>query len=116
MENCRQDLHRLAVATLIENLRCHVSRRSTCGCQHVELLLIHNPRQAKVCNQEIRIVFWCAEQQILGLEVTVHNAMVVQIRNSGEDGTNQTCGVSLVVAAFAADAIEKLSTESKVSD
>ena len=37
--------------------------------QEVELLIIHNPAETKVCNHDVCILVLRAEQQILGLEI-----------------------------------------------
>lgn len=69
------------MARLLENLGRHIARRAT-GCgQNMKLLFVHNSRQAKICDQQVRIVLGRSEQQILGLEVSVHDTMVMQIRN-----------------------------------
>lgn len=54
----------------------------------MELLLIHNPGQAKVGKKEIRIIFWGTEQQVLRLEISVHNSMVMQVSHGRQDGTD----------------------------
>lgn len=72
-------LHWLAVAALLEDFRGHVSRCTACSGQYVELLLVHNPGQAKVGDQKVRIVLWRAEQQVLGLQVPVDNSVVMEI-------------------------------------
>lgn len=91
MRSIRADkiyLHGLTVTCLFEDLRSHVAR-STAGCsQDMELLLIHDPRQAKIRYQQVCIVFGCSEQQILWLEVSVDNSMVVQICHGGQSGSN----------------------------
>jgi hypothetical protein len=35
-------LHWLSVSTLVEDLGCHVARRTACRSQHMELLFIHD--------------------------------------------------------------------------
>ena len=42
--------------------------------------------------------------------------MVVQVGDGGEGGADQGGGVGLVVAAFAADAVEELAAEREVGD
>lgn len=95
---------------LLENLRCHVAGRAARGRQHVELFLIHDPTQAKIGNQKICIILRRAEEQVLGLQVTMDNAMVMQVCDSRKSGADEVGGIGLVVAAFTANAVEKLST------
>lgn len=80
----------------------------------MELLLIHNPRETKVSDQKIGIILGRPEQQVLWFEVAMYNAMVVQVRNRGERGSNQVGSIRLVVVTFPADAIEELTTKGKV--
>lgn len=75
------NIHWFAVACLLENLRRHVARCSTRGGQDVELFLVHDPRQAKIRNKQVCIVFWGAEQEIFGFEVSMDDAVVVQVRD-----------------------------------
>ena len=109
-------LHRFAVSSLAENLRCHVTWCSARRGQDVELLLIHNARQSKVGNQQIGIVFWCSEQQILRLQVSMHDAVVVEVCDSRECGTDKVASVGFVVVALSADAVEELASKREVGD
>jgi hypothetical protein len=82
----------------------------------MELLLVHDSGQAKIRNQQIRIVLWCPEQQVLRFQITMHNAMIMQISHRGQDRTNEVGRIGLVVAAFTTDAVKELSTQSKFGD
>lgn len=82
----------------------------------MECFFVHDSRQAKVCNQQIRIILGRSEEQIFGLQVTVHNSMVMEVGNSGKSGSNKVCGIRFVVRAFAAYAVEKFTTEGEVCD
>lgn len=113
---CDWNLHWLAVTTLLEDLWGHVSRRTACGGQHVELLLVHDPGQPEIRNQKVCIVFRGAEQQVLRLQITVNDPVVMKIGHGREDGANEVCGVGLVVAALATDAIEQLSAEGQIGN
>lgn len=44
-------IHRLAMSCLLEDLRRHVSWRTACRRQDVELLLIHDSAEPKIRNQ-----------------------------------------------------------------
>ena len=91
---------------LPENLRCHVAWGTTSCRQDVKLLFIHNSRQSKVGDEKICVVFRSAEKQVLGLEIAMDNAMVVQICNGGKGSANEVCGIRLVVVALSTNAVE----------
>jgi len=110
------NVHWFPVPGLLEDLGRHVPRRATRRRQDVELLLVHDPRQTEVRDQQVRIVLRGAEQEVLGLEVAVHDAVVVQVGDGGEHRADEVCGVGLVVAALAADAVEELSPEREIGD
>jgi hypothetical protein len=80
----------------------------------MELLFVHNSAQSEVGNQQIGVVFRCAEEEVLGLEISVHDAVVVEISDCGERGADEVCCIGLVVVPFTADAVEELSTEGEV--
>jgi len=94
------------VSCLLEYLRGHVARRPASRGKDMKLFLVHYSRQAKVCYQKIGIVFRGSEQQILGFEITVHNAVIMKVCDCGKSGTNEVGSVRLVVGAFAADTVE----------
>lgn len=99
---------------LPENFRRHVTRSSTSRGKNVELLLIHDTRQAEVGNQQVSVVFWRPEQQILRLEISVYDAMVMKIRNSGKSCSYEVGGIRFVVVALAANAVEELASERQI--
>lgn len=43
----------------------------------MELLLIHDTAEAEISNQQVGVVFWRSEQQVLWFEIAVDNSMVV---------------------------------------
>ena len=102
----RNFLHWLAVTSLPEDFRRHVAWCSTSCCQHVELLLVHNPRQSKISDQQIGVIFWRSKKKVFWFQVTMDNAVIVQIGDSGEGGSDEVTGVGFVVVAFPTDAIE----------
>ena len=108
------NIHRFSMPRLLENLRRHIPRRPTRRRQHMKRLLIHNPRQPKIRNQQIRVILRRPEQQVLGLEVAVYDAMVVEVGNGRESGADEVGGVGFVIGAFAADAVEELAAEGEV--
>jgi hypothetical protein len=102
------------MTTLFEDFRGHVAWGAAGRGQHVELLFVHDARQAKVGDEQVRIVFWRAEEEVLGLQIAVDNAMVVQIGHGGQRRPDQVCGVRLVVAALATYPVEEFSTQGEV--
>lgn len=106
-----ESVHRLPMTRLLEDFWRHIPRRPARRRQHVELLLIHDAREPKVGNQQVGIILGGPEQQVLGLEVAVDDAMVMQVRNGGQRRPDQVRRIALVVAAFAADAVEEFAAE-----
>lgn len=102
------------MAALVEDLGRHVTRSSAGRGQDVELLLVHDARQAKIGNHEICIVFGGAEQQVLGFEIAMHNAVVVEVCDGRQSGTDEVCSIALVVGALATNAIEQLAAKGQV--
>ena len=100
------DSHWLSVPCLLEYLRGHVAGRSTGSGKDMKLFLVHYSRQAKVCYQEICIVLGSSEEEILRFEVTMYNAMIVEVCDCGKSCTDEVGSVGLVVGTFATDTIE----------
>lgn len=92
----------------------HIAWRSTRRGQDVELLFIHDSGESKISDEEICIVFGSSEEEVFGLEISVHYSVIVEVSNRREGGTNKVCGVRLVVGAFTTYAIEKLTTKSEI--
>ena len=84
-------LHRFAVSSFAEDLRCHVTWRSACRCQD-------------------------AEQEVLRLQVSMYDAVVVKVCDSRKRGTDKITSVRFVIVALSADAVEKLASKRKVGD
>lgn len=77
------------MTALFENLGSHVAGGATGGGQDVELFLVHDAREAKIGNEEVGIVLGGAEEQVLGLQVTVDDAVVVEVGDGGEGGPDE---------------------------
>ena len=75
---------------------------------------VHYPREAKIRYEEICVIFWCSEKEILGFEVSVDNAMVVEVGHCGQSSPDEVCGVGFIVAAFSTYSVEELATEGEV--
>jgi hypothetical protein len=99
---------------LFEYFWCHIARRTACCGQNVELLFVHYPRQTEISYQQVGVVFWSAEEEVFGLEISMHDAVVMEVCDCGESGTDQVGGVGFVVAAFAADSVEEFAAECEV--
>jgi hypothetical protein len=104
------------MASLPEDLWSHISWGTARSGQDVELLLIHNSGETKIRNQQVCVILWCSEEQVFGLEIAMYNAVIVEICDGGESRSNEIGGVGLVVVAFAANAIEELTTKGKIRD
>lgn len=48
---------------------CHVTRSTACGGQNVELVAVDDSRQAKVGDEQIRVLFGGTEKKILGFQI-----------------------------------------------
>lgn len=57
--------------------------------QHDMLLVVDNTAESKVRNQQLRILRLGAEQQILRLQVSVHDARLMDVLHSGENGPDE---------------------------
>lgn len=64
---------------LLENLRRHITWRPTRRRQHMKCLLVHNPTEPEIRNQQIRIIFGRSEEEVFGFQVAVDYAVVVQV-------------------------------------
>lgn len=101
-------VHWLAVARLPEYLWRHIARRTAGRCQHVEGFLVHDSRQTKIGDKEVGVVFRGPEQKVLRFQISMHDAMIVEIRNSGECRPDELGRVRFVVAALSAYPVEQL--------
>lgn len=59
----------------------------------MKLFLIHDPRQSKVGYQKIRVVFWGSEQEVLRLQISMDDTMVVKVCDGREGRSNEFCGI-----------------------
>lgn len=104
-------LHRFPVAGLPEDFRGHVARRAAGGGKDVKGLVVHYSRETKIGNQKIGIVLWRAEKEILGFQVPVNDAVVVEVGYGREGGAYEVCSVGLEVASLATYSIKELSAK-----
>ena len=101
---------------LLEYFRSHVPRCATRRSEHVELFLVHYPRQSKVRNQQVRIILWRAKQEVLWFQVPMDDSMVVEVCDGRKGCANQVSGIGFIVAALTADSVKELSSQSQISD
>jgi hypothetical protein len=80
----------------------------------VKLLFFHYAAETEVGDQQVGVIFGCAEEEVLRFEVAVHDAMIVEVGYGGEGGTDKIGGVGFKIGAFTTDAVEKLTAERKV--
>lgn len=99
------------MAALFEDFGGHVAWRAAGSGKYVKGLIVHYSRQSKIGNQEICVVLWRAEKEILGFQVTVNDAVVVKVGYSREGGAYEVCSVRLVVASLATYSIKELSAK-----
>ena len=67
---------------LFEDLGRHVTRSAAGSSQNVELFFVHDAAETEVGDKKVGIVFGRTEEQVLGLEVAVYYAVVVQVCDS----------------------------------
>lgn len=82
----------------------------------MKLLLVHDSRKSKIGDKQISIVLWCSEQQVLWLQISVHDTVVVEICDSRKSSPDQVAGIGFVVVSLATDAVEELASKRKVGD
>lgn len=107
-------VHWFSVPGFLEDLRSHVPWCTARCSQDVKRLFIHYPRETKIRYEEICIIFWCSEEEIFRFEISVHDAVVVQVGHCGEGSADEVCGVGFIVAAFSTYSVEELAAEGEV--
>jgi len=105
-----ENVHWLPMSTLLEDLRRHVPRCSTRRGESMVLFLVHDATKSKVRNEQVCVVLRCAEEQVLRLQVTVDYAVVVQVGDGREDGSDYVCCVKFGVVSFPTDAVEEFTS------
>jgi hypothetical protein len=63
----------------------------------VKLLFIHDSAEPKVCDKQISVVFWGSEEQVLWLEVSMHDSMIVEICYSRKRSSNEVGGIGFII-------------------
>lgn len=109
-----ENKHWFPVTGLLEYFRSHVARCTASSREDVKRLFVHYPRKAKVCYQQICVIFRRPEEQVLWFQVAVYYAMIMEIGDSGESCADEVCSVGFVVASFSTYAIEQFPAEREV--
>jgi len=108
------NLHWFPMAGFLEDFRRHVAWGPACCGKDVKCLFIHYSRETKVGYQQVRVVFGGSEEEVLGFQISVHYAVVVEIGNRRKGRTDEVRGVGLIIASFPAYSVEELTSESEV--
>src|SRR5690554_6158673 len=80
---------RLAMSNLLQDLGRNISRCST-GCHEHVVPACQDLAQSKVRDHQPCVLCLVVEQQVLRLQVAVHNIQLVQVFNSQQNLINQT--------------------------
>lgn len=104
------------VTSLLKDLRSHVSRCTAGGGENGDLFVIHYTGETEIGNQKIALLGLVPEEKILGLKISVYDALIVQIDNRLGDGAYDMRGILLKIAPSLADSIEQLSSNTQISD
>eukprot|EP00054_Salpingoeca_dolichothecata_P014810 m.84210 g.84210 ORF g.84210 m.84210 type:complete len:353 (+) comp21180_c0_seq1:282-1340(+) len=99
------DVNLLTITALHENLRSDIVGGTTGSLEGG--LVIDNLGQTKVSNANIGILVFAAEQQVLGLEITVNNAMFVQVLDGFSHLAGETRGISFGKVALINNAVKQ---------
>mmetsp|Transcript_13972 Transcript_13972/g.44731 ORF Transcript_13972/g.44731 Transcript_13972/m.44731 type:complete len:334 (-) Transcript_13972:282-1283(-) len=88
------------------HLGCHIVGRAHHGL--VDVRPVHDHGQAKVGDLDLRVVVLAGEDEVLGLEVAVQNARLVERLNGEHDTPHERGSVALGVALASDDAVKEL--------
>lgn len=67
-------------------------------------------RDTEVNEDDIGVLFLCPVKNVLWLDISVHDVVVVQVLDGREHRTNRSTGVALGETATLKDTIEELAT------
>lgn len=76
----------------------------------MKLFLVHDPRETEIRNQQVRVILWCSKEEVFRFQISMNDAVVVEIRYRGERGADEIRRVAFVVAPFSTDAVEQLAS------
>lgn len=115
------------------NLGSHVPRSSACRRQSAERRVVNHLAEAKVGNEEVRILVLASEQEVFRLEVcsqarqlcvvpfgiertSVNDPSGVEVGDGADDDLDELGCIVLVVGSLGADTVKELSTLAEVGD
>ena len=95
----------------VDHFRCCVARRSTCRLKQLSLLVL--VAQSEIDKSDVLLMI---EQQVLRLQVSVHNTELVQVFDSADYLLEELASLSLFELLFLDDVVEKLAAADKLHD
>jgi len=104
------------IRTLFENLRSHISGRTTDLGEHGQFVVIHNATETEIGDHNVRILRLGPKQQVLGFQIAVNDPRAVDVLDGAHDSADKVGGVGLIVVSFGTDAIKELATSTEVED
>eukprot|EP00128_Syssomonas_multiformis_P016256 Colp12_sorted_trinity150504_noHs@31775 len=104
----------LAVTLLTKNLRCNIVGCTTSCVQ--DMLVVHELGETKVGNHHIRGLVLSSKQNVLGLQISMHDVVAVEVANGLRHLSNNSNGIFLSERALMNDAVEKLTTINILKD
>lgn len=106
-DSSTENINLLIIANVFEQFGPHVARRATSQLQ--ELPILDEGGQSKVSNPEIVIVRLRSKDQILRLQISVHDIVRMQVLQSFEHVSHDSYGCAFLIHLFRLDSVEKLS-------
>ena len=107
-------IHWFSMPRLLEDFRSHVPWCAAGCSQDMKRFFVHYPREAKIRYEEVCIVFWCSEEEVFGFEVSVDNAVIMEVGNCGQGSADEVCRIGFIVASFSTYSVEEFAAEGKV--
>ena len=98
----------LLVVVLVEDFRCDIIRRAELLVE-VAVWIVDEGR-AEINDLDLVVLLVLLEQDILGLQITMHNVPLVAVVDAGEDLFHEHGTVTLAKFAALKDLIEELAT------
>jgi hypothetical protein len=73
------------------------TRCSTHLCESYVFTVVDDPTEAKVRDEQLRILGFGAEEEVFRLQIAVHDALVVYVFDSTENGAYELCCITDIV-------------------
>ena len=87
--------------------------RSCSSVHPLQAASITDLRQAEVDNLQVRVLFFGLEQEVLGLEVPMHDVLLVTVVQRLQDLLENACGDLLTEEFFGNDAVEEFTARAE---